>query len=151
MRSPLRALTLIMMTVVALAPQARAGSDRLAQVRRIAVISSLGDRADIALWGVTIFDSKGGFVPIAGWDLDGVATRQAVAMLAQRYQIVPVAYDPASFVPKDTEVPSPFNLPDLRPLIRELPALGRRCLPGDLQAGWYPAIQVGWFSMGSER
>ena len=109
--------------VASLAAQAApAAGDRLAGVRRIAVISALGDRATIFRVGFTVFDSKGGDLPIQDWDLDTVAIRGAAELLGPRFQVVPVEYDKARLIASDAPSLYPRGNPSLRPLIQARPA-----------------------------
>lgn len=96
-----------------------ASADRFAQVHRVGIISALGDRVEIAVFGITASDSKDGYLPIDTWRLDDDAIRDAATMLGGRFQISPVAYDPASFLPADTDTRR--IEPPLGPLVQALP------------------------------
>ncbi len=115
---------LLLALVLGIAPSASArGVDPalLAQVHRVAIIVSLGDQADIMLRGLTIFDTKGGHLPLPGSDLDDAATRQVVALVGPRFAIVPLTYDKTSFIPGDNVNPGYGAAPSLKTLIRAMP------------------------------
>ena len=105
-----------------IALRAAAGpTDPLAQVRRIGLIVALGDRAEIAREGMTIFDGKLGYLPTDSWNLDELATRKAADLLAPRFEVVTTSFDRSSFLASGPDGPRSDN-PKLTPLIQALPA-----------------------------
>lgn len=99
-----------------------AGADRLAQVHRIGVVAALGNRIQIVEFGLTALDGKNGYLPVEAWRLDDLATRDASAVLGGRFQISPVDYNAAAFLPADTDTHRAD--PPLKPLVQALPASG---------------------------
>lgn len=103
-------------------PASAAPVDRLEGIHRIAVISALGDTANVGVVGLTVLDSTGGDVPIKDWDLDGVATKRANELIGRDRQVVSVEVDKSQFTTDDEYSLYPKGNPSLRPLVRALPA-----------------------------
>jgi hypothetical protein len=117
------AAALLLALALGMAPTASSSAvdaQLLAQVHRVAIVASLGDRADIMLRGMTVFDTKGGNLPLPGSDLDDAASRLAAALLGSRFEIVPVTYDKTVFVRSDDVNPG-GGAPSLKTLIRAMP------------------------------
>jgi hypothetical protein len=121
LRPSLRAIAAgLALVLTTLAGAHAANADRFAQLHRIGIISALGDRVEVSLFGFTRIDGKDGYLPIDTWRLDDLAIREAATMLGGRFQISPVTYDKKPFLAADTDPPTYVN-PPLKPLIQGLP------------------------------
>lgn len=135
---PLTAYVAVLLLVL-VGRGALAQTDRLASIHRVAIISALGDHATIWRIGITVFDSKGGNLPIGDWDLDGVAAQKAAELLGGRFEIVPVAHVKESFIPSDAPSLYPRENPSLGPLIRALPEENVDAYLVIRRITWYPS------------
>jgi hypothetical protein len=67
-------------------------------VRRIGIISAVGDKFDVRKVGLTVFGNELTAVPIAPWGIDDLVTAKARVLLSRHFHVRPVTYRRAAFV-----------------------------------------------------
>jgi len=72
-------------------------AEKLQGIRRIGIISAIGDKFDVRKVGLTVFGNELTAVPIAAWGIDDVVTAKARALLSPRFDVRPVKYQRAAF------------------------------------------------------
>ncbi len=95
-------------------------AEKLAGVRRVSIISALGDRAAIQKY-VLLHGGGTSYLPIEDWQLDELVISTASAALASRFDIVPFAYDKKIFVHRDGGLWGFGESPLVTSLVRSLP------------------------------
>jgi hypothetical protein len=63
-------------------------------IKRVAVISMIGDRFAVQKISLNPFDSNPKPMPIAGWGLDQFVIRKVSGVIARRFEVRPLAYQP---------------------------------------------------------
>ena len=83
---------------------------KLQPIKRIGIISAVGDEITFARAGLTGLDTSRQSFPIGSWGLDDLIVQQATAALSGRFQVQPVSYKRAAFamIEKDSPV-APVN------------------------------------------
>jgi hypothetical protein len=66
-------------------------------IRRIGIISAIGEKFDVRKVGLTVFGNELTAVPIAAWGIDDLVTAKARALLSRRFDVRPVKYQRAAF------------------------------------------------------
>jgi hypothetical protein len=65
-------------------------------IRRIGIISAVGDKFDVRKIGFTVFGNDLATVPVA-WGIDDLIISRARAILSKRFEVRPVSYQRAAF------------------------------------------------------
>ena len=83
---------------------------KLQPIKRIGIISAVGDEITFARAGLTGLDTSRQSFPVGSWGLDDLIVQQATAALSGRFQVQPVNYKRAAFamIEKDSPV-APVN------------------------------------------
>jgi len=82
---------------------------KLQPIKRIGIISAVGDEITFARAGLTGLDTSRQSFPVGSWGLDDLIVQQATAALSGRFQVQPVSYKRAAFAMiKDSPV-APVN------------------------------------------
>jgi hypothetical protein len=63
-------------------------------IKRVAVISILGDKFAVQKISLNPFDSKPKPMPIAAWGIDQLVVKKVGSVLARRFEVRPLAYQP---------------------------------------------------------
>jgi hypothetical protein len=67
-------------------------------IRRVGIISAVGEKFDVRKIGLTVFNNELVAVPIAGWGIDDLVTSKARGLLSRRFDVRPVKYQRSAFV-----------------------------------------------------
>jgi hypothetical protein len=70
---------------------------RTQTIKRVAVISAIGDKFTMRKIGFTVFNNEERELPIDSWRIDDFVIGKVRSVLAGRYDVRPVAYDKAAF------------------------------------------------------
>jgi hypothetical protein len=76
---------------------ASAGSEKLANIHSVAVISAIGDELELRQVGLTVFSNAETPVSTRDWNLDDAIEKTVGASLASRFTIVQVPHDRGAF------------------------------------------------------
>jgi hypothetical protein len=76
---------------------ASAGTDKLANIHSVAVISAIGDELELRQVGLMVFSNAATPVSIRDWNLDDAIEKTVGAALSSRFTVVLVPHDRASF------------------------------------------------------
>ena len=96
-------------------------AEKLAHVKSIGVISTIGQAFTLQFIGFTVFNNKEQRLPIEDWRIDERVAARIKAHLDGRFEVRPVEYDPAAFalpknphwiVSRPTAVTAVKDLPD---------------------------------------
>ena len=63
-------------------------------IKRVAVISLVGDKFTVQKISLNPFDSKPKPMPIAAWGIDQLVVKKVSSVLARRFEVRPLAYQP---------------------------------------------------------
>ena len=92
-----------------------AAADEYAGIRKVGVISAIGDSFHVSKVGFTVFGNSGYTFPISAWGLDAIVAQQVTDAIKNRFAVKPIAADPSPIEQtKDGE--------DLGTFVRSLPA-----------------------------
>src|SRR6195256_4488000 len=84
---------------------------KLQTIKRVGIISAVGDEITFARAGLTGLDNSHQSFPVGSWGLDDLIVQQATAALSGRFQVQPVTYKRAAFALIDKDSPvAPVNL-----------------------------------------
>jgi len=72
--------------------------ENVAHIKTIGIISAIGDEFSIQHQGVTVLSDNSSTGSIPEWNLDEFAREAAGELLAQRYAVLKVNYDPSPFI-----------------------------------------------------
>jgi len=72
-------------------------TDKTAAIRRVAVMSAVGDKFTVRKIGITVFGNDEKEFPIDAWGIDQFVVTKVRSVLAGRFQVRPVAYDKSAF------------------------------------------------------
>lgn len=87
-------------------------TDKTAAIRRVAVMSAVGDKFTVKKIGITVFGNDEKEFPIDAWGIDQFVVNKVRSVLAGRFEVRPVAYDKSAFHARD-ESPFRLNAPDV--------------------------------------
>jgi hypothetical protein len=73
-------------------------TDKIAALRRVAVMSAVGDTFTVRKIGITVFGNDEKEFPIDAWGIDPFVVNKVRSVLARRFQVRPVAYDKSAFL-----------------------------------------------------
>ncbi len=73
-------------------------TDKIAAIRRVAVMSAVGDKFSVRKIGITVFGNDEKDFPIDAWGIDPLVVNKVRSVLARRFEVRPVAYDKSAFV-----------------------------------------------------
>lgn len=76
---------------------------QIANVRRVAVISALGDQFSVKKMGVTIFGNDERNFPIDAWAIDDAVTATVRGVIGKRFEVRPVTYRKSAFFVSDND------------------------------------------------
>jgi hypothetical protein len=63
-------------------------------IKRVAVISMIGDKFTVQKISLNPFDSNPKAMPIAAWGIDQLVVKKVSSLLARRFEVRPLAYQP---------------------------------------------------------
>src|SRR5258706_1771388 len=83
---------------------------KLQTIKRVGIISAVGDEITVARAGLTGLDNGSQSCPVGSWGLDDLIVQQATAAMSGRFQVQPVSSKRAAFamIEKDSPV-APVN------------------------------------------
>jgi hypothetical protein len=73
-------------------------TDKIAAIRRVAVMSAVGDTFTVRKIGITVFGNDEKEFPIDAWGIDQFVVNKVRSVLARRFEVRPVAYDKSAFL-----------------------------------------------------
>jgi hypothetical protein len=76
---------------------------QIANVRRVAVISALGDQFMVKKLGVTIFNNDERAFPIDAWGIDDAVVNTVRGVVGKRFDVRPVTYRKSAFFVSDND------------------------------------------------
>ena len=76
-------------------------TDKTAAIRRVAVMSAVGDKFTVRKIGITVFGNDEKEFPIDAWGIDQFVVNKVRGVLARRFDVRPVAYDKSAFHARD--------------------------------------------------
>jgi hypothetical protein len=79
---------------------------QIANVRRVAVISALGDQFSVKKMGVTIFGNDERNFPIDAWGIDDAVIATVRGVVGKRFEVRPVTYRKSAFLVSDNSGPA---------------------------------------------
>jgi hypothetical protein len=83
---------------------------KLQTIKRVGIISAVGDEITVARAGLTGLDNSRRSFPVGSWGLDDLIVQQATAALSGRFQVQPVSYKRTAFARVEKESPvAPVN------------------------------------------
>ena len=78
-------------------------TDKTAAIRRVAVMSAVGDKFTVRKIGITVFGNDEKEFPIDAWGIDQFVVNKMRSVLARRFEVRPVAYcDLAALTPAES-------------------------------------------------
>jgi hypothetical protein len=83
---------------------------KLQPIKRIGIISAVGDEITFARAGLTGLDTSRQSFPVGSWGLDDLIVQQATAALSGRFQVQPVSYQRAAFAAIEDSPVAPVNV-----------------------------------------
>ncbi len=72
-------------------------ADKTAAIRRVAVMSAVGDKFTVRKIGFTVFGNDEKEFPIDAWGIDQFVVNKMRSVLARRFEVRPVAYSKSAF------------------------------------------------------
>ncbi len=76
-------------------------SEKLTDIKSVAIISAIGDTVTFQDIGTTVFENKNEPASIASWGIDDLVTETAAARLKGRYDVRSLNYDRSAFLNVD--------------------------------------------------
>ena len=70
---------------------------RIQSIRRVAIVSAIGDRFTVKKIGITIFGNDQRDFPIDAWKIDDAVTDKVRAVVGKRFEVRPVTYQRSAF------------------------------------------------------
>lgn len=74
---------------------------QIAKVRRVAIISAIGDRFTVKKLGITVFNNDERNFPIDAWGVDDAVVATVRGVVGKRFEVRPVTYQRAAFFVAD--------------------------------------------------
>jgi len=78
---------------------------QIGNVRRVAIISALGDRFTVKKLGVTIFGNEERDFPIDAWGIDDAVVAMVRGVVGKRFEVRPATYQRSAFLVSDNSGP----------------------------------------------
>ena len=75
--------------------------EQMHAIRRVAVISAVGDKFTVQKLSLNLFEGKQRTIPIGAWGIDQFVVKKVGSVLAGRFEVRPLAYQP---VPEANDV-----------------------------------------------
>ena len=79
---------------------------QIANVKRVAIISALGDRFEVKKFGITIFNNDARDFPIDAWGIDDAVVSTVRGVVGKRFEVRPVTYQRSAFYVSDNSGPA---------------------------------------------
>ena len=76
-------------------------TEKIAAIRRVAVMSAVGDKFTVRKIGITVFGNDEKEFPIDAWGIDQFVVNKVRSVLARRFEVRPVAYNKSAFLRDD--------------------------------------------------
>lgn len=79
---------------------------QIENVRRVAILSAIGDRFTVKKVGMTVFNNDERNFPIDAWGVDDAVVRTVAGVVGRRFEVRPVAYQRSAFFVADNSGPT---------------------------------------------
>lgn len=79
---------------------------QIANIKRVAIISALGDRFAVKKLGITIFNNDERDFPADAWGVDDAVVSTVRGVVGQRFEVRPVTYQRSAFYVADNSGPA---------------------------------------------
>ena len=100
----LRASCLLAMLLLCGCAPTTVAPEQMHAIRRVAVISAIGDKFTVKKIGITVFGNDEKDFAIDAWGIDAFVVNKVRSVLAGRFEVRPVAYQPSALAKDATAV-----------------------------------------------
>jgi hypothetical protein len=107
--------------------------EQMQGIRRVAVISAIGDKFTVKKVGITVFGNDEKDFAIDAWGIDDFVVSKVRSVLAGRFEVRPVAYQKAAFAASKSSFPLVAGVEDI-PVPKIAEALRAQATSPDIDA-----------------